>query len=169
MYSLYSVTKTNYSTKIPLTVQLLKWKKKNSHLNNFCISSFKLFHLFLKKRVYWGFDLMGALMCYWCRQYITEWNIAVFESSVLWTDKKSSVHGNHNERRYIEWVPKYLAEHHSQLKGILHDCLGSSNRALKICKRYLLVQRARGTVFTNATKMCLFHLFRQTAIAAMFW
>ena len=72
------------------------------------------------------------------------------------------------KRSYIESVSKHFTKHQSQVKGILHDCLGSSNRWLIICKRYLLVQRARGTVFTNATKMCLFHLFRQTAIAAMF-
>ena len=68
----------------------------------------------------------------------------------------------------IDSVTKRLPKHHSQVKGILHDCLGSANRSLIIFKTYLHVQRARGTVFTSATKMCLFHLFRQTAIAAMF-
>ena len=71
-------------------------------------------------------------------------------------------------RSYINSVIKHLAEQHSQVKGILHDCLGSSNRLFIICKICLLSQRVRDTKLTNATKMCLFHLFRQTAIAAMF-
>ena len=95
-----------------------------------------------------------------------ERNIAVIESSALLTDKDcvKFVLG----RSYIDSVTKHLAAHHSQVKGVLHDCLGLSNRRLRIWKRYLLNQRARGTVFTKATKMCLFHLFLQTAIAAMF-
>ena len=88
--------------------------------------------------------------------------------SSLLNDKKSTMHEIRYRCSYIATVSKHFTEHHSQVKGILHDCLGSSKRRLTICNRYLLVQRARGTVFTNATKMCLFHLFRQTAIAAMF-
>ena len=117
----------------------------------------------------YSFDLIGALFCYYCRQHIGESNIAVIESSTLLIDKKSNIHEIHFGRSYIDSVTKRLAEHHSQVKGILHDCLGSrSNRPLIMGKRYPHVQRARGTVFTSATKMCLFHLFRQTAIAAMF-
>ena len=44
LFSFYGMTKMNYAAKIPLKVQLLKGKK-NSHVANCCISSFKLFHL----------------------------------------------------------------------------------------------------------------------------
>ena len=44
IYSGYGMTKKNYSAKLPLTVQLLKRKKK-THLANCYMSSFKLFHL----------------------------------------------------------------------------------------------------------------------------
>ena len=43
LYSLHSMTKTNYAAKIPLTVQLPK--KKKIHFANCHISSFQLFHL----------------------------------------------------------------------------------------------------------------------------
>ena len=50
LYSLFSMTKTNYAAKIPLTVHLLKAKKTQS-LANCYISSLKLFHL-VQTRVY---------------------------------------------------------------------------------------------------------------------
>ena len=57
LYSLHSMTKTNYAAKIPLTVQLLR--KEKIHLANCHISSVQLFHL-VQTRVFTGVSDFGA-------------------------------------------------------------------------------------------------------------
>ena len=78
---------------------------------------------------------------------------------------------NLSRTNWKPWVVKHLQ---FQEKGILQERLDKGGKSLLkwsciVLNRLPLDHVASGIAFKKATKKCLFHCFRQTAMTGMFW